>query len=497
MSSGPLVEVEPTEVRRVPVGAHASHHARKYRHPIRKAWLFARRDGPFETVRKVRSKRAERRVEAAQQILVCAWGDGASRCIGITRDLGGVPRLHPELIFRAPAHLDPAGIQLPGDVLRLLEAYLPVPECPLAPAVATAVRAANPLLDTGGSLGPGRSAPSAGQGPPHRTGRTGRRDAMDRGSVFVLGCGGYVREQILPLFGRDVAAAVDHKAELLRAHWRPGFPVHRDVDAVLPAIARAERPLVIVATYHSNHVHSALAVLDANPGACVFVEKPVATTVADAETLARRRADGAWIDVGFNRRHAALTDRLGMAAARLPRPLVFNALVKELKIPASHWYHWPNQGTRVTGNLCHWIDLAHHLIGARCVGVQALGDDATVSASLRFAEGSVATLSATDAGDDLGGVTEYLELRGRDTTLVVDDFCRLVELEDGRKRTRRRRREKGHRRMYRDLRDGWLEGAPPAYPVQDIVAVARLTAAVVEALETGRPVSLTSDGARP
>jgi predicted dehydrogenase len=475
----PLLEIEPDRVRRVPVSSHARYHAEKYRRPLRKLALFALRDGPMETLRKARSKLVERRVEAAQEILVCAWRDAAGARIGVTRDLGGAPRFHPELVFDAPDDASPDDVRLPDDVTDLLESYLPVPECPLAPAVATAFLAANPELSRVAEGPP----PTRRKTPPAPA-RTGEPAA---GRVFLLGYGGYVREQVLPLFRGDVAGAVDHKSELLRQHSPSHFPVYRDLDDLLPAIAAAERPLVIVATYHSDHAASALAVLDANPDARVFVEKPATVTVDDARALAERRAAGAWIDVGFNRRYAAMTADLVDAAARLPRPLVFSALVKELKLPPTHWYRWPNQGTRVTGNLCHWIDLAHHLVRRPCVAVEAMGDgvaDATVSAILRFDDGSIATLVGTDAGDDLGGVMEHLELRGGGSTLVVDDYRRLVRTEDGQRRVRRARREKGHGRMYRALRRRWLDGAEPLYPAGDLVAVAESTAAIVAGSHT-------------
>jgi predicted dehydrogenase len=515
-TDAPLLERSPERVRRVPVAAHGRYHARKYRHPLRKVALFAFRDGPLEAVRKARSKLMERRIEAAQMILVCAWSDDGEQRIGITRDVGGTPRFHTELVFAAPDTLSIDHVHLTDDAIAALEAYLPVPECPLADRVARAVRAANPglagldpadaanLVDAADAAtdahpaGPAHAADDAD--PAHARGRfpRGSHSGEGTGGVFLLGYGGYVREQILPRFRAEVVGATDHKTELLREAHQGDFPLFRDLADLLPAIAAAHRPLVIVATYHSDHVASAVAVLDANPGARVFIEKPAAVTVADAEVLLERRAAGAWIDIGFNRRYAAMTAELAVAAQRLPRPLVFSALVKELKLPASHWYGWPNQGTRVTGNLCHWIDLAHHLVGAPCKEVQAVGSpgsDETVSATLRFQDGSIAALVATDAGDDLGGVTEYLELRGGGTTLVVDDYRRLVELEDGRRRLRRHRREKGHARMYRELRRRWLEDAEPAYPAADIVAVTSTTARVVEAVASAAAGAAKAAGA--
>lgn len=493
----PLVERRPDQTHRIPVMVHERHHRAKYRRPLRKALFFALREGIGETLRKVRSKALERRIEAAQEILVCGWGEEGDRRMGVTRDLGGVPRFHPELVFRSSPGRSVDDVELGAATRSLLEAYLPVPDCPLAEEAARAIRSENPWLEPAPPPTVPRQPPAPAQG------------TRTRPEVFLLGFGGYVREQILPTFRGDVAGAVDHKAELIRAlGGGAGFPLVRDLEALLPGIAAAERPLVIVATYHSDHAPAALAVLDANPEARVFIEKPATLTLDQAEALASRRESGAWVDVGFNRRHAPFTGPLVDAARRLPGPLVFSALVKELKIPSSHWYRWPNQGTRVMGNVCHWVDLAHHLIQAPCESVRADAgrvksdgpdDHGTVSATLRFGDGSLATLVASELGDDLGGVTEHLELRGAGTTVVVDDYRRLEVRGDGRRRIRRGRRDRGHRAMYRGLRRRWLEGGPPEYPGDHLVEVTRACVRVVEALDRVHLAGGTalSSGAHP
>jgi len=82
----------------------------------------------------------------------------------------------------------------------------------------------------------------------------------------------------------------------------------------------------------------------------------------------------------------------------LSRPLIFSAIVKEPKIPQTHWYFWQNQGTRITGNVCHWIDLAFFLIGSRVTEINLLNTGDSVSIGLVFQDGSLATIVASDIG---------------------------------------------------------------------------------------------------
>ncbi|MBX6366318.1 MAG: Gfo/Idh/MocA family oxidoreductase, partial [Gemmatimonadetes bacterium] len=339
----------------------------------------------------------------------------------------------------------------------------------------------------GGPAGRGRAARAGGAG------AGGRR--RRRAGVYLLGFGGYVREQVLPHFRGEVVAAVDHKAALIRAAAAPPFPVHDDPTEILEAIARDPRPLVIVATYHSEHARLARAVLDANPAAAVLVEKPAALTAAEGVELAALRREGAWIEAGYNRRHAPLTAALREGFRDVPRPWAFTATVKELKLPANHWYRWENQGTRVSGNACHWLDLARHLLGVAPVEVSAIGTDESFVVSLAFEDGSVAAIAASAYGDDLRGVTERIELRGADVTGVVDDFRALTLSRAGRtRRIRRRLRDKGHAAMYRETRRRWLAGEEPAYPAEDLAVVAWMTEVATAALRRGDASGVATRG---
>lgn len=473
--------------RRIAPGAFERHFAEKFRRPLRKALFFAWREGLGTAIRKSRSKVAERRIERGQALMVAEVETGGERLLGVTRSLGGPLRFDPRLLFRArDGETSPERMVLTPEALALLEAYLPVPECPLAEALAAAVAAGNAGLEAAEVCG----------GDPMAEGVQGGRPAVGvrprgRPGVYFLGFGGYIREQVLPHFRGDVVAALDHKAALIRAATAPAFPVHDDPSEILDAIARDPRPLVIVATYHSEHARLARTVLDANPVAAVVVEKPAALTAAEGAALAALRRGGAWIEVGYNRRHAPLTIALREGFRDVPRPWVFTATIKELKLPASHWYLWDNQGTRLSGNVCHWLDLARYLIGAAPREVSAVGTDESVVVSVAFGDGSVAAITASAYGDDLRGVTERIELRGAGAAGVVDDFHELALSRAGRtRRIRRRLRDKGHAAMYREVRRRWLAGEEPAYAAEDLEVVARMTEAAVEALRHGAPSAM-------
>jgi predicted dehydrogenase len=472
-----------------------SHYREKYRHFIRKTAYFAWSEGVRATLRKIRSKRLERALEREIGIVVAAIEWEGERYIGITRALGGRLIFDRRLVFGVEGEVALEAVVFPEAARIALEAYLPVPSCPFPEWLPGALVEANPYFgDAGGACGARdtESAGSAGgeeaaseRAPGAEVARRGDRGAASSG-VYLLGFGGYVREQVLSHFRERVVLALDYRAELIREYDRVPFEVTSSFERVLEGVAREVAPLVVISTYHADHAPMALSVLDANPGARVFIEKPPVVGEGELRGVLERRRGGAWIDVGFNRRYAPLLERVRAEVAAMPRPLVLTAQVKELKLPPTHWYFWENQGTRITGNVCHWLDLSYHLVGAAPVEMTLANADDSVSISIVFEDGSLATIVATDRGDDLRGVTERIEVRGGGTTVMIDDFQRLVIEGGGSRRVfGGRRRDKGHAAMYADLERRWRTGGAPRYGEADLYWVPLLTLTATELFRSG------------
>ncbi|HEX3108191.1 MAG TPA: Gfo/Idh/MocA family oxidoreductase, partial [Thermoanaerobaculia bacterium] len=416
------------------------------------------------TVLKSRSKLLERKIEADQQVIAALVDVNGKRAVGVTRKFGPELSIPSELLWEIPGDRSLADIRLSDTCIALAEAYLPVPSCPVPKDLRRLVEESNPFLHRAvGSL-PVEEPIS-------------RLEAIDRAKeVFIFGFGGYIREQVSRHFVGDVAAVVDYKADSIQRHAVPGVPVLNEAEAVMRAIAAADRPLAIIASYHSDHVPLAKRVLDANPRAAVFIEKPLAVELDDAVEISRRRAAGAWIDVGFNRRYAPFTLAAAEAFAERSDPMTITAVVKEVKVPPTHWYLWPNQGTRITGNACHWIDLAFSLVRAAPAEISVLHSRDDVSIAILFKDGSLFTLVASDSGSDLAGVEETIDMRAGDTSVFIHDYRECVIKRGASVRTLRRRlRDRGHDAMYRDLRKRWRQGLPPAYPQEAMFPVAYMT----------------------
>jgi predicted dehydrogenase len=292
-------------------------------------------------------------------------------------------------------------------------------------------------------------------------GRSGRRltrsrPSDERPNLLLVGCGAYARAYALPnLPGFRKRSAVDLNPALA---WRTavsfGFEsADSSVARALTSIEPGTPLMVVVAGYHSTHTDVAAAALSTHPACRVFIEKPPVTTWDQLSLLRRLRGAGGVIQIGYNRRFAPMSVLARSVLKRRSGPLFVTCVVKELAIPRSHWYHWPEEGTRIAGNLCHWVDLAQYFIEGTPVRLVlatprgSAGD--SLSASVEYADGSQATLIASDLGNGLRGVQEYIQLRREDVTVTIDDYLRCTIDEGGRRAVHRAiYRDKGHRAMY-------------------------------------------------
>ena len=317
--------------------------------------------------------------------------------------------------------------------------------------------------------------------------------------VAVLGAGDYTRTEIIPALRKarlsfySVANREPHIAALVARQY--GFPL-ATTDSER-AIAEMPSPgLVVVATAHDSHAHLACAAVKA--GHRVFVEKPPTVTPEDVHRLAAvMRSNPGSVEIGFNRRYHPLVRR---ARARLQQesgPTSISCTIKELVFEPDHWYFWPNQGTRVTGNLCHWIDLAVYLLADRPMPVSLIlspripgskpGNDEERVLTVTFEDGSLLTILATTRGDDIRGVQEQIDIRRGRTSITIDDLWKLRIRSGGIERySRTLFRDKAHTAMYREALGRVVAGQPSVYSLKDMIVVSAIQIAASDLVRTDR-----------
>lgn len=201
-----------------------------------------------------------------------------------------------------------------------------------------------------------------------------------------------------------LSAIVDPSPAAVEIAARAGVPLHRSLDEL---IAHDRPDGVILATPNHLHVPQALQCIDA--GLAVLLEKPVAPTVAEAQTLVDAAdAAGARILIGHHRAHSPI-----MAKAR--QVVESGQLGRLVAVMGSATFFKPDRyfadgpwrsqigGGPILINLIHEIHNLRMLCG-EVIAVQAFASNAvrgfvvedTVAINLRFASGALGTFMLSD-----------------------------------------------------------------------------------------------------
>ena len=241
---------------------------------------------------------------------------------------------------------------------------------------------------------------------------------------------------------------------------------------------------VLIATRHNLHAAQSIQALRA--GKHVFVEKPLGLDAGECRAvLAEAESATLLCAVGFNRRFSALAIALKQSLDKTVGPKQLSYRVNAGALPADHWLLNPViGGGRLVGEGCHFFDFLYWLCGSEPVSVAAQAVGATaddVACTIKFTDGSVATLVYSALGDARAG-KERIEVMASGGLAILEDFKSLV-LSGMPGRSRRLRvADKGHRALLRHFLDAVRGREPLQVSARDGLRASLCAAAAQRAL---------------
>lgn len=276
----------------------------------------------------------------------------------------------------------------------------------------------------------------------------------------LIGAGGFAKGMHLPNLQslhtlchlRGVISRSGHNAAATSRRWGASY----SGTDYREALNDSEVDAVIIATRHNLHASMALDALRA--GKHVLLEKPLALSRSELDSITRFFADAGsnpapLLLTGFNRRFSPHVARIKEWIASRSNPMIINYRMNAGYIPLDHWVHGAEGGGRNLGEACHIYDLFTFLTGARVAAVQvtaitpATGHYArqdNFTASMTFADGSVATLTYTALGAK-DYAKERMEIFVDGKVIALDDYKSLTISGAPRRPLRTRLPEKGQK----------------------------------------------------
>jgi predicted dehydrogenase/threonine dehydrogenase-like Zn-dependent dehydrogenase len=269
---------------------------------------------------------------------------------------------------------------------------------------------------------------------------------------------------------------------------------------------------VLIATRHHLHASQVLSALNAQKA--VFCEKPLCLTESELASIVGSMSRDQFADglsaglpvkgdpllmVGFNRRFAPMAVELKQFLSQIQEPLSIHYRVNAGYIPADHWVNDPDQGGgRILGEVCHFVDFLCFLANAAPIEVRAesIGSSGQYSmdnivATLKFANGSVGTITYLANGDKSAS-KERLEVFGGASVAILEDFRRLELVRNGQKKISRTRwkQDKGHKAQMRAFIEAVQGRVAPPIPFEELVGSSLATLRLQNACQTGQSLEV-------
>ena len=212
---------------------------------------------------------------------------------------------------------------------------------------------------------------------------------------------------------------------------------------------------ILIGTRHNQHASMVIEALQS--GKHVLVEKPLALTQNELETIRRFYESNQRTPVlltGFNRRFSPFAQRAKELIANRTNPMIINYRMNAGYIPLDHWVHSEEGGGRNLGEACHIYDLFTFLTNSKVVSVQSqslapktdhYSSRDNFTATLGFEDGSVATLTYTALGSN-EFPKEQMEIFSDGKVLMLDDYKQLRIHGSNTKGVTSKLTDKGHKR---------------------------------------------------
>ena len=194
---------------------------------------------------------------------------------------------------------------------------------------------------------------------------------------------------------------------------------------------------LFVASNHASHTSQTIAGL--NRGMKVHVEKPISVSWEQLAALCQAlKGKEDKLFVGYNRPFARATQILRTKLLPDDLPFTIQYFIAGHAIAGDHWYYDPKEGTRICGNVGHWIDLTVHLLSQSRLAdrwdISLICSDEELreenfSLSMRSDRGDLVAMTFTARGEPFDGVSESISLQQGSVMAKIEDY-RTMKLWD-------------------------------------------------------------------
>lgn len=252
--------------------------------------------------------------------------------------------------------------------------------------------------------------------------------------VGIIGCGNFSYSTIAYYlnknFGAIISGAMDKNLERAASLCK-SFKGNYYTDNADLILEDESIDIVYIASNHATHAEFAIKAL--NKGKSVHIEKPPVVSYDQLNRLcnAMLQSNGS-VGLGYNRPQSPLGKKIQDAIDDQSGPMMINWFIAAHELEDDHWYFSPEEGGRVLGNLCHWIDYTLSIIPkesrfpVKITPATSNNFQNDFVVSYEFADGSLAVITMSAKGHTFEGVSERLNIHRGNVLINMSDFHTLT-----------------------------------------------------------------------
>lgn len=192
---------------------------------------------------------------------------------------------------------------------------------------------------------------------------------------------------------------------------------------------------IYIASNHHSHSEYAIEALKKNLD--VHVEKPISVNKEQFIRLLEAASNSqAKIYAGYNRPFSPAICTIKKYIKDKNAPVTVNFFISGHSIPENHWYRDPKEGSRICGNLGHWLDLTVNLFAMRGnipnkldIGIihsDINNPDENLTVTITSDMNDMATIVFSTRTEPFEGVSELINIQCDSVIAQINDFRYLT-----------------------------------------------------------------------
>ncbi|MEM4360083.1 MAG: bi-domain-containing oxidoreductase, partial [Candidatus Bilamarchaeaceae archaeon] len=334
------------------------------------------------------------------------------------------------------------------------------------------------------------------------------RQVLSPVKVGVIGAGLFGKAVLLPAIKNTDGielTAISTSSGINTQHIFRKYGFKRQSTEYKSIIEDEEIDAVFILTPHSLHARMVIEALKA--GKHVFVEKPLCVDEGELKeifetysSIISQNASQPFIMVGYNRRFSPHAKKIKEVFKNRQDPMVVHYRVNAGYVPPDHWVHSEEEGgSRVVGEVCHFVDFMQFLTNATPIRVYAervSGNNRSVVNSdnvvitIKFSDGSVGDITYSASGDRAYS-REQVEIFCEGKSIVSRDFKETFFYINGKKKSfKTMNQEMGYKEELRHFVDVICRNSQPELTPIEIYYSTLTVFLIDRALERGQSIAI-------